>query len=598
MFSPRKTGRVLYAVTLGALLVSLSSGASAQPAGFDNAAFERVWQRTDLPVARGDVARTWFWGPEPGSRRSEPFGAGTRQVQYFDKARMEINDPTADQRSPWYVTNGLLTVELIAGEYEGMTQPGGTPDIPLASDLDDPNAPTYRSFRAVADVPGSSSHQVSSAAGKPATATINRAGQVGNDPSKGALGEAVRYAHFEPSTRHNVVGAFWDFLNSVDLVYEGGQTKLRLLSDPWFYATGYPISEAYWARVKIAGAMRDVLIQAFQRRVLTYVPDNPPGWRVQMGNIGDHYYQWRYGSPGPAATPLPTPSGRIAFSSDRGGGGLAIFTMNPDGTDLRKVAYTPGDNLAPRFGASAGAIVYYNVPAGQGKAELESARLNSASRIMFAAEGQAGEGTPLGATRVQRWEGQADPSYSPTGIFLAFRGKPAGEEPGIFVANMASDAPFIPVQRLTTGAWDRQPAWSPDGRQIAYTSGNGPEESQIWLVNADGTGSSRLTDVVSRQRDQDPAWRPDGKALAFASNRNTSKLDLFIVETNGTLRNALTSGEAADHRHPSFSPDGRWLAFSSNREGTLDIYVAPADLSRWTGVARAPGIDAQPSWGK
>ena len=135
--------------------------------------------------------------------------------------------------------------------------------------------------------------------GKAATATINRAGEVGSDPSKADLGDAIAYAYYEPATHHNIIGAFWEFLNSADVVYEGGQTKLRLLSNPWFYATGYPVSEAYWARVKIAGQPHDVLIQAFQRRVLTYVPDNPTQWRVQMGNIGQHYYQWRYGGSRP-----------------------------------------------------------------------------------------------------------------------------------------------------------------------------------------------------------------------------------------------------------------------------------------------------------
>jgi hypothetical protein len=58
---------------------------------------------------------------------------------------------------------------------------------------------------------------------------------------------------------------------------------------------GYPISEPYWARAKVGGVEQDVLVQAFQRRVLTYTPSNPSGWQVEMGNVGRHYYQWRYG---------------------------------------------------------------------------------------------------------------------------------------------------------------------------------------------------------------------------------------------------------------------------------------------------------------
>ena len=47
--------------------------------------------------------------------------------------------------------------------------------------------------------------------------------------------------------------------------------------------------------VLLDGEPTDVLIQAFERRVLTYTPSNPSGWKVESGNIGRHYYQWYYG---------------------------------------------------------------------------------------------------------------------------------------------------------------------------------------------------------------------------------------------------------------------------------------------------------------
>jgi hypothetical protein len=58
---------------------------------------------------------------------------------------------------------------------------------------------------------------------------------------------------------------------------------------------GFPVSEPFWARVQVGGQQRQVLMQVFERRVLTYDPANPRGWRVEMGNIGRHYYRWRYG---------------------------------------------------------------------------------------------------------------------------------------------------------------------------------------------------------------------------------------------------------------------------------------------------------------
>jgi len=63
----------------------------------------------------------------------------------------------------------------------------------------------------------------------------------------------------------------------------------------WVFTLGYPISEPYWTRIKVGGVDRDVLVQPFQRRVLTYSPDNSSSWQVEMGNVGRHYYLWRYG---------------------------------------------------------------------------------------------------------------------------------------------------------------------------------------------------------------------------------------------------------------------------------------------------------------
>ncbi len=125
---------------------------------FANPAYQRIWERTDRPVASGAVRRSWYWGPVPntgGLQEDYAEGVGgKRLVQYFDKSRMEINNPAGDPNSPFFVTNGLLTVELISGKMQtsNSTYVDRYPaDIPLASDADDANAPTYLSFQGVAN---------------------------------------------------------------------------------------------------------------------------------------------------------------------------------------------------------------------------------------------------------------------------------------------------------------------------------------------------------------------------------------------------------------------------------------------------------------
>ena len=108
------------------LALALAAGAGVgRPAqaqtAFADPAFQRNWERADKPVADKKADRSWYWGPSPGFSTMEPnkeSPGGQRLVQYFDKARMEINDPAGDQSKPFYVTNGLLATELMTGRMQ------------------------------------------------------------------------------------------------------------------------------------------------------------------------------------------------------------------------------------------------------------------------------------------------------------------------------------------------------------------------------------------------------------------------------------------------------------------------------------------------
>ena len=278
----------------------------------DNPAFQQVWERTDRPVADGVVSRTWTWGPQPISEiTSEPYAespGGTRTVQYFDKARMEINDPDADPDSIWYVTNGLLTVELISGNMQigdNSFEPRSPAQVNVAGDADDPTGPQYASFGGLLETPAQP-------AGTTLTERVDRAGNVTDDPALAA--EGVTVALVDEVTAHGTAAPFWDFMNSSGPVYEGGQFIDDLLFENAYFATGRPITEAYWAEVLVGGTPRLVLIQCFERRCLTYTPANDPNWQVEMGNIGLHYQSWRYDQDAqPTATFEPTATPTVTF---------------------------------------------------------------------------------------------------------------------------------------------------------------------------------------------------------------------------------------------------------------------------------------------
>ncbi|HMM42270.1 MAG TPA: Ig-like domain-containing protein, partial [Thermomicrobiales bacterium] len=97
-------------------------------------------------------------------------------------------------------------------------------------------------------------------------------------------------------TRHAIAAPFWAFMTSSGRVWDGERlVHDRLFENP-YYATGRPISEAYWTTVHVGGTQRDVLLQCFERRCLAYTPENPAGWQVEAGNVAQHYFSWRYQS--------------------------------------------------------------------------------------------------------------------------------------------------------------------------------------------------------------------------------------------------------------------------------------------------------------
>ena len=311
----------------------------ARAQSFADPAFQHLWERTDKPVTDGKVKRSFYWGPAPGESKAEQYAEGVggkRLVQYFDKSRMEINNPNGNKNDPFYVTNGLLTVELVTGRMQvGNSQfvDRYPAQIPLASDTDDDTAPTYATFNKL--MAKADNHT-----GQGQINTIDRDGNI--TLSRGVLPTRQQMiAYYEPSTGHNIPQVFWDFLNASGPVYASGAVSNARLNDPWFYAAGLPISEPYWAKVKIAGQRGvEVYIQAYQRRVLTYVPSLPEGFQVQMGNIGQHYYDWRYkdagkGGTGGTPTPEPTVGGSTTGRVVVGGAVTATLSLDVAGLGAR-----------------------------------------------------------------------------------------------------------------------------------------------------------------------------------------------------------------------------------------------------------------------
>jgi hypothetical protein len=272
--------------------------------------FQQLWNRTDKLVNDGRTSRSFLWGPSPNSAGvMEDYldaPGGKRLVQYFDKSRMEITNPNGDKSSAYYVTNGLIAKELMTGQLQlgdNKFEQREAANLGVAGDPDDTNGPTYKALERV-DKPATSNDTGILVAG-----FIDRDGNTYFDRGDYGSKWKASYAYYEPSTKHNIAGPFWSYLNQTGPVLNtNGQQATGKIFDPVFFATGLPITEAYWAQVKVAGQVKDVLIQAFERRVLTFTPTNDPAYQVEMGNVGQHYYNWRYANSQPITNPSPSSS--------------------------------------------------------------------------------------------------------------------------------------------------------------------------------------------------------------------------------------------------------------------------------------------------
>ncbi len=273
-----------------AVLNQNNDQAGAADGAFADIAFRQLWQRSDLPIAVGRITRSWMWGSNGWATRNEAYqqaASGKRLVQYFDKGRMELN--IADDDRAEFVTSGLLAHELISGRMQiganEFIDWRAASDIVIAGDSDDPNAPTYASFTQLID------ETFASRIGVDVRERLRRDGTI--SAYRVPVRAEARLVRYIPETGHNIPAIFWQFLNARGEIYNQGRYITGPLVD-WVATMGFPISEPYWVRVRIDGAYRDVLVQAFERRVLTYDPANPIGWQVEMGNVGRHYYLWRY----------------------------------------------------------------------------------------------------------------------------------------------------------------------------------------------------------------------------------------------------------------------------------------------------------------
>jgi len=257
--------------------------------------------------------------------------------------------------------------------------------------------------------------------------------------------------------------------------------------------------------------------------------------------------------------PVFLPGGRnflfLGLTGLTGAGDHPIFSSSLDGGSPREVLRSDSrvSYVPPQEGEKSGRLLFVrnNILLAQ---EFDAAKMQLGGDAMALVSGVTT--TPARQT--------ADFSASAKGI-MVYRAGQAGTARICWLDRSGQETEILPSQPVTAG-FTNPPRLSPSGKQVAFTLKVG-DNDDLWILDVDRSAPTRFTFEPSWNRS--PAWSPDGRWLAYSSTGGT-----FLRPANGAGQPQVLV-KPTGYNPTDWSPDGRFLLLAAQPRASIDVYVLP-----------------------
>ncbi|MBC86380.1 MAG: translocation protein TolB [Bdellovibrionaceae bacterium] len=279
---------------------------------------------------------------------------------------------------------------------------------------------------------------------------------------------------------------------------------------------------------------------------------------------------------------------KVVLTANRDGKYKEIYSMDWDGFNIQRLSNFRNLSISPTWSTD-GKRVAYTSWAYHPKAKTRNADL-------FIQDARPGAKPELVSYKKGINSGA---EFHPNGTDLYLTISREGNA-DIYKKNLSSGT-VTPITNGPAGAMNVEPAISPDGTKMAFSSDRSGRP-MLYVMNLATKSVRKVT--KAGHYNSTPSWSPDGKKLAFAGfDRKKNNFDIFIMDWNGFNLERLTSskktnGKWANNKSPTFSPDGRHIMFVSDRTGNYQLFLVNADGTNERQLTKDRFNYEKPKWSK